>query len=130
MAYDLLKLAGGRTTDEERKRDARERKQRSRDAKNKKKALPKAAPALRNPKPISVTPPSVTESQDGADTRKAEPALNPSTAQKAAKQSAHSLAEFKFACDTWLPKITVEAHRQEARRLVADLLGEPKAEAA
>ena len=40
-AYDLLRLAGGRTTDEELKKDARERKQKSR---AKKKATPQPKP--------------------------------------------------------------------------------------
>ena len=44
-AYDLLRLAGGRTTDEELKKDARERKQKSR---AKKKATPQPMPL---PKP-------------------------------------------------------------------------------
>jgi hypothetical protein len=44
-AYDLLRLAGGRVTDEELKKDATDRQRKSRA--NKKK-LPKPAPALKN----------------------------------------------------------------------------------
>jgi hypothetical protein len=36
----------------------------------------------------------------------------------AAKLSAHNLAEFVVACHTYLPKITVEAYREEACHLV------------
>ena len=60
-AYDLMRLAGGRTTDEELRKDARERKQRSR---AKKKLRPKS-PSLPKPEParppLSVTDPHVTE---------------------------------------------------------------------
>jgi len=50
-AYDLLRLAGGRTTDEELRKDARERVRKHRA----KKKLP-------TPEPVSVTDPDVTES--------------------------------------------------------------------
>ena len=65
-AYDLLRLAGGRTTDEELKRDARERQQKSRARKlpkpdsvtepmSRNPPLPKAQPEP-EPKPEPVTP--------------------------------------------------------------------------
>jgi hypothetical protein len=47
-AYDLLRLAGGRTTDEELRKDARDRQQRSRE---KKKTIPRPTPALKKPDP-------------------------------------------------------------------------------
>jgi hypothetical protein len=46
-AYDLMRLAGGRTTDEELKKDARERKQKSRA----KKVPPQPEPILKKPEP-------------------------------------------------------------------------------
>jgi hypothetical protein len=52
-AYDCMRIAGGRTTDEELRQDARERKQKSRA----KKKLPKP-----EPNPNSVTDPPVPES--------------------------------------------------------------------
>jgi hypothetical protein len=60
-AYDLMRLAGGRTTDEELKKEARERKQRSRE----KKKIPKTPPKV--DKPDSVTKPDVTESKPRAE---------------------------------------------------------------
>jgi hypothetical protein len=131
-AYDLLRLAGGRTTDEELRKDARERKQKSR---AKKRTPLKPTPALpKTPKADqkvfdspqeahavdSVTKPDVTES------------LKPKVVPKwvgDAEQSSKGLAEFAFACRTYLPRITVEAEREEARRLVTELLSD-KAEAA
>jgi hypothetical protein len=130
-AYDLLRLAGGRVTDQELKKEARERKQRSRA--NKKK-LPRPAPALKKPepepKPDSVT---VTESAEiSIEQRRAENAeLDLSAEERAAKASARYLAEFAVACRTYLPKITVEADRQKARLLVSELTSsKPKAKAA
>jgi hypothetical protein len=110
-AYDLLRLAGGRTTDEELKKDARDRQQKSRASKKK---LPPPAPKRPEPKPISVTDPNVTE------TRKA------SSNENAA--SARCLAEFTFACRQYLPKMT-EADKQKAYQLVSGLTSK-KAEAA
>jgi hypothetical protein len=119
-AYDLLRLAGGRTTDDELKKDARDRQRKSRASK---KRLPRTPniplpkPKKPEPEPDSVT---VTETpKANAEGRKAEAAM-----------SARALAEFTFACRTWLPKITVEADRQKARLLVAGLTGKPRAEAA
>jgi hypothetical protein len=130
-AYDLMRLAGGRITDEQLKEDARLRKQKSRASKK----LPKPAPALKKPEPepkpepVSVTDPSVTESVEAsAERRKAEK----SAKEKAAEVSANALAEFKFACETWLPRITVKADRHRARMLFMEIMvnDEPKAEAA
>jgi hypothetical protein len=131
-AYDLLRLAGGRTTDEELKKDARERQQKSRA--NKKK-LPQPTPKKSEP-PISVT---VTESAEiSIEQRRAENAaldILPDSAETktkpdlfaAAKKSKQNLEWFAVACREYLPNITVEMHRKEARRLVAELT---KAEAA
>jgi hypothetical protein len=57
-------------------------------------------------------------------------ALDWADEQKATKASARALAEFMVACRTWLPKITLEADRHQARLLVAELTSAPKAEAA
>jgi hypothetical protein len=104
-AYDFMRLAGGRTTDEELKQDARERQRRRRDKKK------KATPAL--PAPHSVT---VTESTGDLS--------------ETATQSAHYLSEFIIACRMYLPKITLEADKQTARDLVATLLSSECREAA
>jgi hypothetical protein len=116
-AYDLLRLAGGRTTDEELRKDARERKQKSR-AKKKIPVPPKSIPT---PEPIFVTKPHVTESQEiDVERRRAEMAALDSSAERgnktadispAAQSSAKALAEFLVACRTWLPKITADADR-------------------
>ena len=79
-AYDLLRLAGGRTTDEELKKDARERKQKSR-AKKK---------ATLQPKPVPQPLPKPKDSVTVTETRH------------------DALREFKFACDTWIPKMSEE----------------------
>jgi hypothetical protein len=131
-AYDLLRLAGGRTTDEELRKEARERKQKSRA----KKKLPLKSLPLPKPEPISVTKPHVTESlpritaspEISAEERRAQNAALDS-GEGAAKASATALEEFKYCCRIWLPKITAEADRQKASQYVADLMT-PKAEAA
>jgi hypothetical protein len=132
-AYDLLRLAGGRTTDEEIRKATRDRVKKHRASKK----LPRPAPASKKPgpepSPVSVTSPDVTESAEAsAEKRKAlNGDLNLSLEEKAAKLSAHNLAEFVIACRMYLPKITIEADRQKARLLVSELTSStPKAEAA
>jgi hypothetical protein len=92
-AYEFMAVAGGRTTVEQLRAQATQRKRKSRANKN---SEPAAIPSQ------SVTPPDVTES-----TR--------------AYSSAEALAEFTVACETWLSKITDEAHREMARTLVVEL---------
>jgi hypothetical protein len=87
-AYDLLRLAGGRTTDEELRKEARERQQKSR---AKPKILPKPEPKQSESKKDSVT---VTESAK-AQTPK----------EKATAESARNLREFEYACQCYLPKL-------------------------
>jgi hypothetical protein len=113
-AYDLLRLAGGRTTDEELRQETRDRVQKHRA----KKKLPQ-------PKPVSVTHPDVTESpkriiqspEIDIEQRKAEmAALDSDTARistlpRSARPSAHALAQFTVACRAWLPKITEPGDR-------------------
>lgn len=83
-AYDFLRLAGGRVTDEELRKDARERKRKSR---AKPKTLPGTTPEPKPPEPeVSVT---VTESAE----------------EKAARVSAHCLRQFEYSCQCWLPKL-------------------------
>jgi len=129
-AYDLMKLAGGRITDEQLRQEARDRQRKSRT--NKKvppPAKPRAEPKRES---ISVTDPHVTESPEiNAEERKAQmAALDLADGQKATKASAHALAEFMVACRTWLPKITAEADQHKARLLVAELTSARKAKAA
>jgi hypothetical protein len=130
-AYDCMRIAGGRTTDEEIRKETRDRVKKHRA--NKKK-LQKPAPAPKaEPEPISVTSPHVTESAEvSIEQRKAEMAdLSLTPEERAAKASARALTEFTVACRTWLPKVTVEADRQKARLLVSELTsGKPKAKAA
>jgi hypothetical protein len=125
-AYDLMRLAGGRTTDEELRKDARDRQRKSRASKK----LPKPASTPKaDPPKLSVT---VTESAEAsAEKRKAEYAdLSDEekkeaeyadfldAQEKAHKESARALAEFTLACRMYLPKITIEGHREKARDLV------------
>ena len=124
-AYDLLRLAGGRTTDEELRQDARDRKRKSRASKK---------PLLPEPKPeplkLSVTTPHVTEdggpprssvtqsAEISIEQRRAENAdLDLSAEEKAAKWSATNLWEFKCACKTYLPRLN-EADLKTARAFV------------
>jgi hypothetical protein len=121
-AYDLLRLAGGRATDEDLRQEARERQRKSRS----KRKLPKP-----EPQPESVTGASVTDSPEiSIEERKAQMASLDLAAQKATKASARALAEFVVACRYWLPKITAEADRQRARLLVSELTSNKNAEAA
>jgi hypothetical protein len=81
-AYDLLRLAGGRTTDEELRKETRERRRKSR-AKSKK-----------PPEKVSGTVPETAK----------ESAQTP--LGKAAAVSARALEEFKYSCRTYLPKLS------------------------
>ena len=120
-AYDLLRLAGGRVTDEELRQEARERQRKSR-AKRK----------LPEPQPESVTGGSVTDSLEiSVEERRAQmAALDLADDQRANKASANALAKFIVACRIWLPKITIEADRHKARLVVTELTSASKAEAA
>jgi hypothetical protein len=127
-AYDCMKVAGGRATDEQIRQETKERVRKHREKRK-----------LENPRPQdSVTPPPVTERPENAPTvvrktgndldpvataekREAEAGMSPE--EREAKQSAHYLAEFTTACRLYLPKITVEADRQRARLLVFELTG-------
>ena len=139
-AYDLLRLAGGRTTDEELRKDARERVRKHRA----KKMLP-------TPEPVSVTDPDVTESSKritqspevSAEERRAQnaaldvepepiprPDFDRSAEAKRKQRSRIALNEFTYACKNYLPRITGEADRQEALRIVTEILADKKAKAA
>ena len=139
-AYDLLRLAGGRTTDEELRKDARERVRKHRA----KKMLP-------TPEPVSVTDPDVTESSKritqspevSAEERRAQnaaldvepepiprPDFDRSAEAKRKQRSRIALNEFTYACKNYLPRVTEEADRQEALRIVTEILADKKAKAA
>jgi hypothetical protein len=139
-AYDLLRLAGGRTTDEELRKDARERVRKHRA----KKKLP-------TPEPVSVTDPDVTESSKritqsdeiSVEERRAQnaaldvepepiplPDFDRSAEAKRKQRSRIALNEFTYACKNYLPRITEEADRQEALRIVTEMLADKKAKAA
>jgi hypothetical protein len=139
-AYDLLRLAGGRTTDEELRKDARERVRKHRA----KKKLP-------TPEPVSVTDPDVTESSKritqsaeiSAEERRAQntildvnpeplppPDFDRSAEAKRKQRSRIALNEFTHACENYLPRITEEADRHEALRIATEMLADKKAKAA
>ena len=96
-AYDMMRLAGGRTTEEDLKKDARERQQKSRD--KKKIPKPEAKPESK-PEPA---PDSVTSRKDDTQAVKG----------NASAASARALADFTYACRTYLPRMT-EKDRQKA----------------
>jgi hypothetical protein len=105
-AYDYMRIAGGRTTDEEIRKATRDRVKKHRDKKK--------LPPTPEPIPISVTSTRVTESAEAsAERRKAENA-NLSPEERAAKLSAHNLSEFQVACRTYLPNL-IEADLKKAR---------------
>jgi hypothetical protein len=100
-AYDCMRIAGGRTTDEELREEARERKRKSRA----KKKLPPHPPSLPKPEPTGKPDnfrdiPHVTETPAHLDERR----------------SARRLRDFIAACEHFLPEITIEKDREEARR--------------
>jgi hypothetical protein len=111
-AYDLMALAGGRKTEEELRKEARERQAKSRDKK-------KGSPALPPPPPQPEPEPAV---RDVTDTGEAEPDVK--------AKSAKALAEFRVACLTYWPGITEEADQQKARMFIDQLMNQQQAEAA
>jgi hypothetical protein len=119
-AYDYMRIAGGRTTDEEIRKATRDRVKKHRD----KKKLPPTS----EPIPISVTGVDVTESAEAsAERRKAGNAnLSPSPEERAAKLSAHNLSEFQVACRTYLPNL-IEADLKKARVFFMERAWEPRA---
>jgi hypothetical protein len=113
-AYDLIRLVGGRTTEEQIRKDTRERVK-----KHRAKKLPKPTPAPKGPEPISVTSTPVTESPK----RKPAEQKTFDSPEEARKQaSAHALREFTLACKNWIPRMTVETDRQRAWEICNDLI--------
>ena len=119
-AYDLLRLAGGRTTDEELRKDQRERVRKHRA----KKKIPAQPKSITKPEPVSVTDPDVTESpkritqspEISAEERQAENArLDAGEPELSAeqKQSKDYADKFIYACWTYLPNITEDEDRNE-----------------
>jgi hypothetical protein len=96
-----LRLAGGRTTDEELRRDARERQAKSRDKRGLSTpvALPKPALSFRDKAHVTETVEPTAE-----DTAKERKAQN-DAADKADGQSDRALREFRVACDLYLAKM-------------------------
>jgi hypothetical protein len=88
-AYDLLRLAGGRTTDEELKKDARERQQKSR--------------AKKLPKPDSVTEPMSRKPSAPASLPETQP--EPSVTSTPATESAEPLSPKGENWDSWVNDI-------------------------
>jgi hypothetical protein len=113
-AYDCMRLAGGRTTDEELRQETRDRVRKHRE----KKKLPRPEPRP-EPKPLSVTEPRVTESAEiSTEQRRRQ---NADLGMTAAERSKQNLEWFAVACREYLPNLTLEMHRREARDLVAKL---------
>jgi hypothetical protein len=96
-AYDLLRLAGGRTTDEELKKDARERQAKSR---AKKKKLPSDVIDLEVENFRDVT----ESAEASAERRKADNAAAEAVVVHDLGNE-EALAHFKQACDVWLPQL-------------------------
>jgi hypothetical protein len=133
-AYDMLRLAGGRITHEELKKDARERKQKSRRRGRIK--LPQDTCDEVKKLVDSVTDPPVTESPEasaekrkaeyadlsGEEKKEAEFADFLDAQERAQKESAHYFAEFTAACRMYLPKITERNHRDKVHDLVDKLM--------
>jgi hypothetical protein len=138
-AYDCMRIAGGRATDEEIRKDTRERVKKHRA----KKKLPGPQPKL-EPLKLSVTTPHVTESPEiSAEERRAQnasfdvepepiplPDFDRSAEAKRKQRSRIALNEFTYACKNYLRRITDEADRQEALRIVTEMLADKKAKAA
>jgi hypothetical protein len=137
-AYELMKLAGGRTIEEELKKGARERQAKSRAKRKKGRAknttLPSTAPTTpaSEPDPTfrDVTEKSTDPDPDAAVTTPPAPVADTSSRVFITQtMSAKALAEFKQACRTYWPGITEEAHQQQARDFI-DQLTQPRREAA
>ena len=112
-AYDLMKLAGGRTTDAELREEARKRKRKERA-----KPKPKPEPKDRTePEPKAEPFRDVTEF---TERRKTEYTQTP------AAVSATNLREFEYACRTYLPMLN-EADLTKARAFVTLEEWRPKA---
>ena len=88
-AYELLKLAGGRATEAELKKQTRERQQRHR-IKQKTKIMPEPDPG-----PVPKSPPDFRDVTE----KKSTPTI-------AGTDSGRALREFLLACENWLPKMT------------------------
>jgi hypothetical protein len=125
-AYELMAIADGRTTEEKNKEKSRDRQRKSRAQRklnkpawsNSSRALPPPSPAAPSTDD-SVTEPRVTESPEiSIEQRRRD---NASLGMTAAERSKENLEWVAVACREYLPSITVEAHRQEARNLVATL---------
>jgi hypothetical protein len=98
-AYDCMRIAGGRTTDEQLREEARERKRKSRAKK-----IPK-------PEPISVTEPHVTESSNAEQGRVENARLDCGEEPERSaeqEQSAHCRDLFIDACRAYLPQVSEE----------------------
>jgi hypothetical protein len=128
-AYDCMRIAGGRATDEQLRQENRERVQKHRAKKKLLRPEPK-------PEPVSITHPDVMESvrhwpawPKPTEHHTIEPEQR-RVENTAEQSSARALAEFTVACRHWLPRVTVENDRQKARLLVAELTSTPKAEVA
>ena len=128
-AYDCMRIAGGRTTDEEIRKATRDRVEKHRASK---KTAGANSGTEAGAAELSVTKPDVTETAEAsAESARPNTQTRLERRGKGRQASARCLAEFTIACRMWLPQITVEADRQKARLLVAELTsGKPKAEAA
>jgi hypothetical protein len=104
-----MRLAGGRTTEEELKKDARERQAKSRE-KKKKKPLAKEMPfgdviELKADSFRDITESSEASAEASADARKAAYASADAVPIMENVGNKEALACFKHACDVWLPQL-------------------------
>lgn len=136
-AYDCIKLAGSRITEDELKKGARERAQRSRAGKKKSvtSRIPPAQLPPPQPKPPELPAPPITENlptdknsaEATPEKRRAENAnLSPSPEERAARLSTHNLSGFQVACRTYLPNL-IEADLKKARVFFMEGAWKPRA---
>ena len=128
-AYDCMRIAGGRTTDEEIKKATRDRVEKHRAAKKRLELVPTPDLSVTRPDTSPEMPVNAALPM-GHVTETAESSIDPQYAAEE-KESARCLAEFQVACRIWLPRVTVQADQWKARELVAELtFGQADVEAA
>jgi hypothetical protein len=126
-AYDFMRLAGGRVTDEQLRQEARERQRRLRAKRAKQAALPGPEPKQPNSVTVTETPAAVlnlgaSEIRTVTDAMREQRLLD-------VEASARALQEFELACRTYLPRMNAGDLRK-ARDYFNSGAWKPKEEAA
>jgi hypothetical protein len=119
--YDLLKLAGGRATEEELRKEAAERQRRKRERDR----LPSPAEPSERFRDVTENSQPATPEVRRIAGNDVDPAVS-AEKRKAfftspEERSSWHLAHFVAACNAHLPGITFDAHKEAARKLVAEL---------